>query len=308
MTSLILKVTAKLFIIALIVTQSNAQSGSISTNSFESPIVSEVVKVGQELLITLKEDESFNFRGQVGQSGKVELPYLGEFSVAGRTLQFIQNSLTEILLENYYNTVTLSVSISGSGSGQIYIYGAVQEPGTLTIEENQQLTIPQAISLVNGLTSWANPANAYILRNVANGQQIEIPVDIRRIISNRGRQDSEFILQDQDELYIPGIDNDESQLLINDEREIIVVGQVNTPGIITFAPGEDCTLMRSIFKAGGLTKFARGNSVRLIRYRGGDRTVQVVDIEAIIEEGYLDQDIELFAGDMLIVPQKLVNF
>ena len=77
----------------------------------------------------------------------------------------------------------------------------------------------------------------------------------------------------------------------------------------TFAPGEERTLMRALFKAGGVTKFAKDKAVKLIRYlKDGERDVQMIDAQAIIEEGHLDQDIDLQAGDMLIVPQKMINF
>ncbi len=89
---------------------------------------------------------------------------------------------------------------------------------------------------------------------------------------------------------------------------MIIVGQINAPGIQLFAPGEDATLMRAIFKAGGMTQFAQGNEVKLIRYRDNERTTQVVNINRVIEKGYLEEDVDLYSGDMIIIPQKFINF
>ena len=81
------------------------------------------------------------------------------------------------------------------------------------------------------------------------------------------------------------------------------------PSIIQFAPGEQRTLMRAIFKAGGFNKFAKSKEVRLIRYeKNKERIDKIYNVSKIIEEGYLNEDVELKPGDMVIVPQKMINF
>ena len=70
-----------------------------------------------------------------------------------------------------------------------------------------------------------------------------------------------------------------------------------------------CTLLRAVFKAGSFTRFAKKDKVRLIRYgQAGTREVTVVDVERIVDEGFLDEDVELQAGDMIIVDEKRINF
>jgi polysaccharide export outer membrane protein len=108
---------------------------------------------------------------------------------------------------------------------------------------------------------------------------------------------------------VPGIDGSTQQVMTTDESEVIVVGEVNAPGIILFAPGEQRTVMRAIFKSGGFTKFAKSKEVRLIRYgKDGSRSEQTINVSAVIDDGFLDQDVDLLPGDMLIVPQKMLNF
>lgn len=269
----------------------------------------DLIQQGDLVEISLLQDSSFNTKENVSQSGTIPIPYIGDYEVKGKTVDLLKSELSSVLLEQYYNDVTLNITVTKSIGGVVYIYGAVKEPGIVSLEDKDKLSISQAVALVGGLTSWANPSGAYIIRRTSTGEAIEIKADLGKTVQNIGGKSSDGShLIAEDELYIPGIDDDQSQLLMNDDREIIVVGQVNSPGIITFAPGEECTLMRAVFKAGGLTKFAKGTAVKLIRYRGENRTVEEVNVDAIVEEGFLDQDVELLAGDMLIVPQKLVNF
>ena len=39
-----------------------------------------------------------------------------------------------------------------------------------------------------------------------------------------------------------------------------------------------------------------------------ERYVQIIDATVIIEKGYLEKDVKLNTGDMIIVPQKIINF
>ncbi len=273
-----------------------------------------LIEIGDELQILLKEDADFQFRGPVDASGNVTLFYVGEIGAAGFTLNEFKDNLEKLLLERFYNKVTLSVSITKQAATHIYVYGAVQEPGAIEISGSGRISILQALGAVKGLTAWADPEKAYILRSNESGGQTKDPIDIKAILgrlSQKGLVLSEqglFYLYAGDELYVPGINQeDNSQLLTTTPREVIVVGQVNAPGMQSFAPGEDATLMRAIFKAGGMTPFAQGSKIKLIRYQEEDRTVQIVNINRVIEKGYLEEDVNLSSGDMIIVPQKFIN-
>lgn len=266
------------------------------------------IRRGDTIQINLKEDPNFAFRGLVEDSGDVTLPYLGMHQVAGVSPKDLEKSLTGLLLDKLYHKATVGVSIVKQATGQIYVYGAVKEPGIIPLPPSGEYSVPQIIAAVKGLTTWSDPSQAYVLQRKADGEQVRTDVDIRREILNPDPAQSLF-LKNGDELYIPGLNqSDSSELLTSAPREVIIVGQVNNPGIQTFAPGEDATLMRALFKAGGLTKFAADTRVKLIRYQGNSRTVQEVDAEEIISKGFLDKDVTLNSGDMIIVPQKLINF
>ena len=266
------------------------------------------INSGDTIQVSLKEDPQFSFRGIVEDSGDISLPYLGSARVAGLTTAEIEASIETELLADYYQTATLNVSLVKQASGQVYVYGAVSEPGVITLPPSGQYSIPQILAAVNGLTTWSDPERAYVIQQTATGDQIRTDVNIRAQILAPDPEDNIY-LKNGDELYVPGQNQtDSSELLSSAPREVIIVGQINNPGIQTFAPGEDATLMRAIFKAGGLTKFAQDTKVKLIRYQGNHRTVEILNAEEIIVEGFLDKDVTLYSGDMIIVPQKLVNF
>jgi protein involved in polysaccharide export with SLBB domain len=269
---------------------------------------SSIIEVGDELQILLTEDPEFQFRGLVENSGNITLNYVGEIDAVNYTLNEFKAHLKKKLLEDFYNEVTLSVSITKQAATDVFVYGAVQEPGAIQLPDSGRISIQQTLAAVKGLTTWADPEQSYILRANQSDSQTKEPIDIQATF-NRVLKKNIVYLYAGDELYIPGLNQDDkNQLLTTAPREVIIVGQINAPGIQLFAPGEDATLMRAIFKAGGMTQFAQGNEVKLIRYRDNERTTQVVNINRVIEKGYLEEDVDLYSGDMIIVPQKFINF
>lgn len=269
--------------------------------------VSPLIAIGDTVQISIEEDAGFSFRGPVDSSGTVNLPFIGEFEVAGDSVETIRLRLSTILEEEYYWKATVSLSIVERAAASVYIYGAVKEPGIVKLPPAGELTIAQALVSVQGLTAWADPDSAYILRKTSTGETQKIEFSIRDVLSQDQAEDS-LKLQNFDEFFVQGIGRGDAGLLMtNDQREVIVVGQVNSPGVIRFSPGEEATLMRAVFKAGGLTRFARGDRIKLIRYAGNNRMVEEVDLDIIIEEGYLEKDRTLLPGDMIIVQQKFIN-
>jgi polysaccharide export outer membrane protein len=89
---------------------------------------------------------------------------------------------------------------------------------------------------------------------------------------------------------------------------VYVTGQVRSPGPVEIPPGETFTVSKAILKAGGLADFANKRKVRLVRKAGGDTTTVIVDIEAVINKGRLQDDAVLQPDDMIVVPERLVNF
>ncbi|MBV9463934.1 MAG: polysaccharide biosynthesis/export family protein [Verrucomicrobiae bacterium] len=95
-------------------------------------------------------------------------------------------------------------------------------------------------------------------------------------------------------------------------RRIYVTGQVPQQGAQEIPPGELYTVSRAILKAGGLGPFANGRKITIVR-KSPDRKSReeeriVVDVLSILEDGKVENDVELKAEDLIIVPEKLINW
>jgi protein involved in polysaccharide export with SLBB domain len=251
------------------------------------------------------EDPLLAYEGLISASGTVPVPFYGEFMLARMTPAEASEALAAALTESVYEKATISVTLVTKGPGKVYVYGAVRRPGVVGMPTVGGLSIIQVLSFVEGMTSWASPEETFVIRRGKPGEPPQkITINLKEILSSSEALVSQDVqLQADDIICVPGIDG--TLFFSTDVCEVIVTGEVRVPGIVPFAPGEQRTLMRAILKAGGFSKFARSDRVRLVRIeKGKDRQERTIDAGRIIEEGRVDLDIDLQPGDMIIIPLK----
>jgi polysaccharide export outer membrane protein len=359
------------------------------------------IRPGDTLRISVREDPDLRVTGEVSAAGFVVLPYLGEFSIAGRSPAAAETALQSALERQLYERATPSVVILRQAPRYIYVYGAVGAPGRAVIDDTDRLTLVQAITDRKGLTSWGAPDKAYLLRDTDGGRQ-RIALDIERAFSEIDGS-ANLTLQHGDTIFVPSagsvsvlrrsaepvyvygavklpgrralpnlgklsvmqaiteaggltnwadgasafivriapesgkrqkipvdvgrafeaVDGAANQTLLPRDMlyvpstgsgevsaaqplEIIITGEVKQPGLIVFEAGEERTLVRAIFKAGGLTEYAKDKAVVLYRQQDGQRLSQTVDVDRIIRGGHMDGNIELRPGDQLFIPERRI--
>jgi polysaccharide biosynthesis/export protein len=87
--------------------------------------------------------------------------------------------------------------------------------------------------------------------------------------------------------------------------KVYVTGQVRNSGGFDIPAGETITVSRAILNAGGFSDFSDKKNVRLIR-KNGERTT--VNVQEVLEKGKLQTDLVVQAGDLIVVPERLVKW
>ena len=86
--------------------------------------------------------------------------------------------------------------------------------------------------------------------------------------------------------------------------QVTVIGQVTTPQTVPFREG--MRMMDLLLAVGGLTEFAAGNRAKLIRVEPDGREREIkVRLKDLLTRGRLEQNLEVWPGDVLIVPESV---
>ena len=83
-------------------------------------------------------------------------------------------------------------------------------------------------------------------------------------------------------------------------QRVYVIGKVTKPG--EFTVGRRVDVLQALSMAGGLTPFADGNSIRVMRREGDRQVVLPFEYNAVVRGQRLEQNIQLQTGDVVVVP------
>jgi polysaccharide export outer membrane protein len=90
--------------------------------------------------------------------------------------------------------------------------------------------------------------------------------------------------------------------------KVYVTGQVQHSGGFDVPAGETVTVSRAILNAGGFSDFSDKRHVRLIRKTGAGEETKMVNVQEVLEKGKLAEDLVVQAGDLIVVPERLVKW
>lgn len=91
-------------------------------------------------------------------------------------------------------------TIMVSHAGIVYVVGDVGKPGGFLIENNDRLTVLQALALAQGTNRTASLNHAKLIRKTDAGRE-ELPVPLKKLLANNA---PDLMLADGDILFVPG--------------------------------------------------------------------------------------------------------
>lgn len=104
---------------------------------------------------------------RVNTQGKIQLPIIGEFKVAGLTIEQAQNKMvTE--LSNHVKNPVVDVQLLNF---RITVIGEVNQPGAFNVDD-EKINLLEAIGLAGDLTAYGKRENILLIRNENHSKTI----------------------------------------------------------------------------------------------------------------------------------------
>jgi polysaccharide biosynthesis/export protein len=83
-------------------------------------------------------------------------------------------------------------------------------------------------------------------------------------------------------------------------RKVFITGEVAHPGVFPLIGPR--TVLQLIALAGGLTEYAKGDSIRIMRTEGGRTRTLEFNYKDVLKGKRLEQNVQLEPGDIAVVP------
>lgn len=263
----------------------------------EAPARDYEVGPGDVLRVRVWREDDLSADYSIDPRGRIHFPLLGEVPVAGKTVREIEQTLIDQLGRDYLVDPVVTVTVEEYRSRKVFLLGHVTKPGVYYLGEENSLL---RVLLEAGGPATSSVAGASILRfnEGPEGPSLEHLRSDLHALFKQGDLSEDVELKPADIVFLTR-GGEEDTLGLQDR--VFVLGEVKNPGAYRWREGY--TVLNAILDAGGLSEFASGNRVRLVRGEGENRKVERVEAAEILE-GELDKNIVLQPGDLISVPES----
>jgi protein involved in polysaccharide export with SLBB domain len=164
-----------------------------------------LIQPGDQLSITVLEDETLNRELLVLPDGRISVPLAGSIEAAGRTVEQVEGTIADRLAANFAVRPSVFVSVAAvTETGltfPIYVVGQVTDPGVREIEPGT--TLLQAISLAGGLERFAATKRIQLRRADPSTGQERLYIFNYNAVERGGAIQSMITLREGDVIVVP---------------------------------------------------------------------------------------------------------
>ncbi|MGD9201277.1 MAG: SLBB domain-containing protein [Chitinispirillia bacterium] len=247
-----------------------------------------LIKVGSVLDIQVQSHPEFSGIYTVSSSGTIEYPLLADETITDISTAELMNELTFRIAKHIENPLVL-ISIVEKPNIIITVLGRVEKPGP--VETYLGVSLQEVIAQAGGVIKNANTDSIKIIR------------------SGKGNQSAEYFslksfLKDGNIDNMPVLRPDDIVIVLSEKQthKVKVIGAVNKPGF--FDLEESINVFELIYLAGGPAEKADLSRVKRF-FKSDDKTMEdVINIQAFIDKGKMDDIPVVQEGDVIIIYSK----
>lgn len=243
--------------------------------------------VGDRLEVTVFGHEDLSRTIEVRADGTINLPLVGDIKVEGKGSRALAEELSARLGSEFLVDPRVSVEVREYRSHWVTLMGEVKTPGRYPLRRNMRLL--EVLAEAGGPTKEAG--RQLLLTTPADGATAtrESMISLQDLYK-AGESDANPILRHGDVVTVL-------------ERELFYIrGEVNRPSAYVLETG--MTLVKAIAIAGGLTPYARGKEIQILRSGPGGAQERITLNLKAIEDGK-HEDLALQSEDVIIVPRRV---
>ncbi|MBT6339190.1 MAG: periplasmic polysaccharide biosynthesis/export protein, partial [Desulfobacula sp.] len=232
---------------------------------------------GDVLDINVYENKDLSTTVRVSSDSTIRVPLVGEISIKGLTVSQISAKIEKLFADGYLVSPQVDVFIAEHRSKKATILGQVNNPGQY--ELRGKVTFLEFISKAGGLTSDVG-STATIKHSSASGiNKDPVVIKLDKLIK-QGDTSLNITIQHNDSIYI------------SKAKTYYVSGEVKRPDSYKYE--KEITVIKAITMAGGFSKIAAKNKVKIIRMIDNNKTIYK----------NVNMDEPILPDDVIVVPES----
>ncbi len=235
---------------------------------------------------------------RVDSAGILDVPYLGQIRVTGRTIKMVRDELRR-RAGKYVLEPEVSVNLLQRQSSPVSVLGSVKAPGVYQLDTPRSLL--EVLSMAGGLTEDA-------------GHSVRIATEVwRNVLTEGGKVERRKVVETKEISLKPLLrgESPEGNVLIRPNSIVsvpradmtFVIGAVTKPGAIVLADEKSVSVLQALSAAGGFTEMAAPAKAKILRIEEGKVRREIpVDLKKVMKGK--TKDVAMYSGDVLFVPNS----
>ena len=163
------------------------------------------IQPGDQLQITVLEDETLNRQLLVTPDGQISVPLAGTVRVSGQTVDAVEKTIADRLASNFAVRPNVFVALSSvdptAGQYTVYVLGQVNSAGPIQVE--QGTTLLQALALAGGPARFAANKRIQLRRTDPSTGQEKLYLFNYKAVERGGSIQSMIALREGDVIIVP---------------------------------------------------------------------------------------------------------
>jgi polysaccharide export outer membrane protein len=159
------------------------------------------------LRITIYQEEDLSCFSRVDANGLINLPLIGEVSVAGKTVVEAQHLIEAAYRDGRYLVKPqVTINIEEYAPREVSIDGKVRNPGRFPLPIEANMTVLDLVTKAGGLLDTAKGTAITVTRISKDGKKEVFTVDVESLMKGRDKAkatDNSLTLQPGDIVYVP---------------------------------------------------------------------------------------------------------
>ena len=256
------------------------------------------LNVGDVVQVLLPGEEAFANTFQIDREGRIDLPEAGPTELAGLTVREARDRVREALARHFRDLSRFNLVLR-ERKLLLTVFGYVKTPGPVELPANAN--VQQALAAAGGLSPGAQLDRLQLRRA---GQE-PVTFDYKRYLDTG---DARILpqLRPLDEVFVPASPQTGSVEMpfdgrsaggdADDRQAVRVFGEVGSSG--SYAWRQGMTVMDALMRAGGVSRFAGTEQVRIIT----GNEPRLFNLKAYLDTGNAALNPEVPAGATVFVP------
>jgi polysaccharide export outer membrane protein len=224
--------------------------------------------------------ELSKIKARVSGEGLITLPLAGTVPAGGKTAMELEQAIKTALGSKYIRDPQISVFVLEHHSHRISVLGAVKKPGVFEVSGPR--SVVDMLAMAEGLTESSDQI-VYLIRRVAKPSALRDSPDSQPQAASNGKSAQEVVVEiNLEQMLADGKDELNTPLQSGDVVHVpkagsfFVGGAVLKPGSYLLK-GRDVTVDQAIIEAGGVTRVADYEDIKIFREVRGQKK-QIIEV------------------------------